>query len=89
MKMRLAFITTMRTESDIYFLDEIFAVGDEEFQKICREELRLLKENGKTVVLVLHELKELRNICDRIVFLENGEICKEETVLPPAPTTSA
>lgn len=87
MKMRLAFITTMRTESDIYFLDEIFAVGDEEFQQICKEELRLLKERGKTVILVLHDIKELRNISDRIVFLENGKISKEETVLRLAPTT--
>lgn len=82
MKMRLAFITTMRTESDIYLLDEIFAVGDSEFQKICREELRLLKEKGRTVILVLHELGELQNICNRILFLEEGMICKEESSTP-------
>lgn len=82
MKMRLAFITTMRTESDIYFLDEVFAVGDLEFQQICREELRLLKARGKTAILVLHELKELRETCDRIVFLEKGAISGEEIILP-------
>ncbi len=78
MRMRLAFITTMRTESDIYLLDEILAVGDEAFRQICDEELQMLREKGKTVLVVHHGLDSLRTICDRIVFLNAGKIVREE-----------
>lgn len=78
MRMRLAFITTMRTESDIYLLDEILAVGDEAFRKICNEELQTLREKGKTVLVVHHGLDSLRGICDRILFLNAGNIVREE-----------
>lgn len=78
MRMRLAFITTMRTESDIYLLDEILAVGDEGFKKICNEELQTLREKGKTVLVVHHGLDSLRGICDRILFLDAGKIVSEE-----------
>ncbi len=89
MRMRLAFITTMRTESDIYFLDEILAVGDEEFKKICDEELRELRRKGKTVLLVHHGLFELQQYCNRIVFMESAKVIGEKQMKSDAGTASA
>lgn len=78
MRMRLAFITIMRTDADVYFLDEILAVGDAGFKEICKEEFRVLKEKKKTIVLVHHGLNELQKNCDRILFIEAGKIVREE-----------
>ncbi len=78
MRLRLAFITIMRTESDIYLLDEILAVGDEAFKSICKEEMDSLRSRGKTVIIVHHGLKSLEKICNRILFMNAGKIVRED-----------
>jgi ABC-type polysaccharide/polyol phosphate transport system ATPase subunit len=78
MQMRLAFITAMHVDSDIYLLDEVLAVGDAAFLKICEEELKILRAKGKTVLMVNHGLGALEKFCDRVMFIESG-------ILQPAP----
>lgn len=72
MKLRLAFAAVAHIDADIYLFDEILAVGDQAFQDQCWAHLRTMKAQGKSVILVNHGLGDLRDICDRIVFLEHG-----------------
>lgn len=74
MIMRLAFSIALQTEGDIFLLDEILAVGDRPFQKKCETLFRTLKKEGKTVVLVSHNLNFLREWCDEMIWLHHGEI---------------
>ncbi len=79
MNLRVGFAASAMMDSDIYLFDEILAVGDVTFQKKCREHLLRLKEAGKTVLMVNHSLADLQLFCDRILYLQNGEI---KTTLP-------
>lgn len=74
MRMRLSYIAAMRVSSDIYFLDEVLAVGDAEFRDVCFRELESLRKKGKTVLLVSHELGELERVCGRVVGVEGGRV---------------
>ena len=84
MNLRVAFAACVLMDSDIYLFDEILAVGDAEFQKKCRLHLRRLKKEKKTAMLVNHSLDMLRLFCDRILFLEEGVIVREERVAAAA-----
>jgi ABC-type polysaccharide/polyol phosphate transport system ATPase subunit len=86
MKQRLAYSAAAHIESDSYLFDEVFAVGDTDFQSKCREHLRRLRERGTTVVLVSHNLNDLRAICDRIIIMKSGRIeCEEQGAGATAP----
>jgi len=74
MKLRLAFSTAMVVNPDVLLVDEIIAVGDESFQRKCIGQFRRLKAEGKTIVLASHALGYLRELCDRLVLLENGRV---------------
>jgi len=74
MALRLGFATALQADSDIILLDEILAVGDEEFQQKCLETFENFKQQRKTVVLVSHDLKEVRRFCDRVVLINAGRI---------------
>lgn len=78
LKARLAFSAAMHIESDIYLFDEMFAVGDAEFQEQCKGHFRTLQKAGKSAILVGHDLEELREQCDRIIFFNDGRILDEE-----------
>lgn len=77
MYMRLAFSVAINVDADVILIDEILAVGDEYFQNKCRQKLLNLKENGITMVIVSHDLASLRNICDRVVWIKDGNINME------------
>jgi ABC-type polysaccharide/polyol phosphate transport system ATPase subunit len=79
MSLRVAFAATAMIEADIYLMDEIFAVGDAAFQRKCTEHLAGLRARGKSAIIVSHSLHDLRSLCDRILFLEDGHI---STTLP-------
>jgi len=78
MMLRLAFASLMQVDADILLFDEIFAVGDEDFQKKCVASMMDLQKEGKTVILVAHSLAALHKFCDRVVHLEHGRIILDE-----------
>jgi ABC-type polysaccharide/polyol phosphate transport system ATPase subunit/ABC-type polysaccharide/polyol phosphate export permease len=74
MRVRLAFSLAIQVDADILLLDEVFAVGDEAFMEKCFEQFRLLKEEGRTVVVVTHGMSLIRQFCDRAMLLDSGRI---------------
>jgi len=74
MQMRLAYAAAAQVDADIYLFDEVLAVGDEEFQKRCRQHLAKLKQAGKTIMLVSHSKMALSEHCDRVLTINDKKI---------------
>lgn len=74
MYMRLAFSVAINVDADVLLIDEILAVGDSAFQKKCFEKLKKIKARGTTIVIVSHSMEQLYNICDRLIWIEDGLI---------------
>ena len=72
MLVRLAYSIAIQIPFDVLLLDEVLAVGDESFQEKCFATFDRFKEEGKTVVLVTHDLDLLSRFCDRVLLIENG-----------------
>lgn len=72
--MRLAFSVAINVDAEILLIDEILSVGDQHFQEKCFNKMKELKQEGKTMVFVTHGLAAARNLCDRAVWIYNGEI---------------
>lgn len=77
MYMRLAFSVAINVDADILLIDEILAVGDNSFQTKCFNKLKSLKDQGTTIVIVSHALGQVEKLCDRAIWIENGEIRKD------------
>ncbi|MEK7165685.1 MAG: ABC transporter ATP-binding protein, partial [Patescibacteria group bacterium] len=76
MYLRLAFAVAIHTDPDILLIDEILAVGDEQFQAKCFNRLRDLKEQGKTIVYVSHNKQSVLDYCTRAICLNKSVIIK-------------
>jgi len=74
MFMRLAFAVAINVDADILLVDEILSVGDQHFQEKCLNKMKELKAQGKTMVFVTHSLGSARELCDRAVWLNKGNI---------------
>ena len=74
MYMRLAFSVAINVDADILLVDEILSVGDQHFQEKCLNKMKELKKEGKTMVFVTHSLGSARELCDRAVWLCDGQI---------------
>jgi ABC-type polysaccharide/polyol phosphate transport system ATPase subunit len=74
MHMRLGFAIAAKLEPDILLLDEIFAVGDAEFQKRCVKTLKQFLDDGKTIIFVSHTPSAIRALCRRVCVLEQGHL---------------
>jgi len=74
MYLRLAFSTAVHATPDTFLIDEVFAVGDESFQKKCRDKMNQFKAEGKTIVFVSHDLDTVKLLCQRSVLLNEGRI---------------
>jgi ABC-2 type transport system ATP-binding protein len=74
MYMRLAFSVAINVDADILLIDEILAVGDQAFQEKCIRKLDELRTSGVTVVLVSHAMGQIKEIADRCIWIENGQI---------------
>lgn len=74
MFLRLAFSVAIHTEVDVLLIDEILSVGDEPFQKKCLARIRELHAQGKTLVVVSHDLNMVSKLCERGVLLRNGHV---------------
>jgi ABC-type polysaccharide/polyol phosphate transport system ATPase subunit len=73
MQVRLAYSIAIQVDFDILLLDEVLAVGDEHFQEKCFATFDRFREEGKTVVLVTHDLGSVNRFCDRVMWLDHGE----------------
>ncbi|WP_425860653.1 ABC transporter ATP-binding protein [Arthrobacter sp. TWP1-1] len=74
MYLRLAFSVAVHTDPEVFLVDEILAVGDEPFQKKCIAKIQELAAEGKTLVVVSHDLDLVSRICARGVLLDHGEV---------------
>ncbi|HEY4742761.1 MAG TPA: ABC transporter ATP-binding protein [Candidatus Acidoferrales bacterium] len=74
MYVRLAFAVAAHLEPEILLVDEVLAVGDMNFQKKCLGKMGDVARAGRTVVLVTHQLNQIRRLCHRVVWIDNGGI---------------
>lgn len=74
MMMRLAFSVATVVNPDILIVDEILAVGDETFQEKSKARMLDLMSGGTTVLFVSHSLGQIREMCDRVVWLDGGQV---------------
>lgn len=74
MTVRLGFAAAVAIEPSILIVDEIIAVGDEEFQRKCFDLMRSLRERGTTIALVTHSLSIAKEMCDEVVWLDHGRV---------------
>lgn len=72
MYMRLGFAVAAHVDADVLLLDEIFAVGDEEFQRKCFGRISQFKQRGGTIVFVSHDAASVERLCERAVLLRGG-----------------
>jgi ABC-type polysaccharide/polyol phosphate transport system ATPase subunit len=72
MQVRLAYAIAIQVDFDVLLLDEVLAVGDESFQQKCFDTFRRFREEGKTIVLVTHNLGILDEFAERALLIEGG-----------------
>jgi ABC-type polysaccharide/polyol phosphate transport system ATPase subunit len=72
MYVRLGFSVAIHVEPDVLLVDEVLAVGDEQFQRKCAERFRSLHDSGRTIVLVSHSMSDIREMCDHALWLDSG-----------------
>jgi lipopolysaccharide transport system ATP-binding protein len=86
MQVRLAFTVAILARTDLLIMDEVLAVGDASFQEKCFDVFNTYKREGKTIVLVSHDLGALEEYCDRVLLLNHGQVIADG---PAAEVTSA
>jgi ABC-type polysaccharide/polyol phosphate transport system ATPase subunit len=74
MYVRLGFSIAAHLDPDILLLDEVLAVGDLVFQAKCLDLIQQLREDGRTIVLISHDLGAIQRLCDRVLLLHHGQI---------------
>lgn len=72
--MRLAFSIAINVDAEILLIDEILAVGDQHFQEKCFAKLSELSKSEKTIVIVSHSLEQLKQICNRGIWIHEGKV---------------
>ena len=73
MYVRLGFAVAVHVDPDILLIDEVLSVGDEEFSQKCVAKIQEMKYRGVTLIFVTHQLDQVRNLCDRALWLDHGE----------------
>ncbi|HYY04318.1 MAG TPA: ABC transporter ATP-binding protein [Gaiellaceae bacterium] len=74
MYMRLGFAIAAHIDADVLLLDEVFAVGDEQFQRKCFGKIFEFKQRGGTIVFVSHDASAVERLCDRAILLRDGRV---------------
>jgi ABC-2 type transport system ATP-binding protein len=83
---RLGFAVAVNVEPDILLVDEVLSVGDEAFQRKCIDRVKTFQREGRTILVVTHAADLVRQVCDRAVVLDHGEVV---TVGPPGESVRA
>lgn len=74
MYVRLGFSVAINVEPDVLLVDEVLAVGDEQFQRRCAEKFSELRRSGRTIVIVSHALGSMESMCDSVAWLDQGSL---------------
>jgi ABC-2 type transport system ATP-binding protein len=74
MHVRLAFSVAIQVDADILLIDEVLAVGDASFQQKCFDVFNRLRDEGRTIVFVTHDMGSVNRFCHRAVLLERGDV---------------
>ena len=74
MLVRLAFSVMIQVDADVLLIDEVLAVGDAAFQQKCFDEFNRLRDEGRTILLVTHDMARSQRFCDRAMLLEQGGV---------------
>lgn len=74
MYLRLAFSIAVHSPAEIFLFDEVLAVGDQEFQEKCTIRIRQLRESGKTILVVSHNLEAMKQIADELISVDHGVV---------------
>jgi ABC-type multidrug transport system ATPase subunit len=74
MLVRLAFSVMIQSEADVLLIDEVLAVGDAAFQQKCRDVFADMKDGGRTIVLVTHDMTAVQRYCHRAMLLDEGRL---------------
>ena len=82
MVLRLGFAIATQIDPDILLVDEVIAVGDEEFQQKCYAKVREMQQAGKTIIFVSHDLQAVRTVANRVLWLDSGVIRQDDGVAP-------
>jgi ABC-2 type transport system ATP-binding protein len=69
---RLGFAVAVHTDSDIFLVDEVLAVGDKPFKRKCIARMEEIKAEGRTLFYVSHSAPSVRRMCERVLVLERG-----------------
>jgi ABC-type polysaccharide/polyol phosphate transport system ATPase subunit len=78
MRARLGFAVACHSNPDILLLDEVFSVGDYEFRKKSRQMIQEMVEGDTTVVITSHNIGTLKQMCDRLLYIESGKILVDD-----------
>ncbi|HEY9388749.1 MAG TPA: ABC transporter ATP-binding protein [Mycobacteriales bacterium] len=79
MYVRLAFAVAVHVDPEILLVDEVLSVGDEPFQRRCMDKIRQFQRDGRTIIFVTHGLDQIRQLCDRVIMLEQGRMLVDGT----------
>jgi ABC-type polysaccharide/polyol phosphate transport system ATPase subunit len=74
MQVRLAFSVMIQVDADVLLIDEVLAVGDAAFQQKCFDEFHRIRDEGRTVLFVTHDMGAIRRFCHRALLLERGRV---------------
>ena len=74
---RLGFSVAVYCNPDILLVDEVLAVGDQDFQKKCIEKMLVFKQERKTIVFVSHNSDEILKVCDRAIWIDQGIVYRD------------
>ena len=74
MRMRLAFAVAVHTDPEVLLIDEVLAVGDKAFQQKCFDRVAAIRASGCTVFLVSHDITQIEELCDDVLFLKKGRM---------------
>lgn len=74
MYVRLGFSVAVHTDPDLLLVDEILSVGDVSFQARCLNRIGEIREQGKTIIFVSHNMHHVASFCDRVIYLHRGQV---------------
>lgn len=77
MYLRLAFSVAAHLDSDVLFMDEVLAVGDVNFQQKCLDKMQEIRNEGRTILFVSHNMDAVTRLCRRVIWLDKGRLAAD------------